>query len=292
MIKSMTGYGRFQNTVDGKDITVEIKSVNHRFFEFSARISRGYGFLEDKLKNFVQSQVSRGKIDVHVSIVSVDDGAVVVELNKSLAEGYVNVLRTLSLEFGLTDDVTVSSLARYSDIFTVRRAAEDEDAVWDAVRSVAQSAVDNFIAMREVEGAKLRADVESRADAIIANVEKVEAASPETLAAYRERLYNKISEVIGDRTVDEQRLITECAIFADRIAVDEETVRLRSHIDQLRAVLASDEPAGRKLDFIVQEINRETNTIGSKSQNSAIAHTVVDMKAEIEKIREQIQNIE
>ena len=292
MIKSMTGYGRFQNTVDGKDITVEIKSVNHRFFEFSARISRGYGFLEDKLKNFVQSQVSRGKIDVHVSIVSVDDGAVVVELNKSLAEGYVNALRTLSLEFGLTDDVTVSSLARYSDIFTVRRAAEDEDAVWDAVRSVAQSAVDNFIAMREVEGAKLRADVESRADAIIANVEKVEAASPETLAAYRERLYNKISEVIGDRTVDEQRLITECAIFADRIAVDEETVRLRSHIDQLRAVLASDEPAGRKLDFIVQEINRETNTIGSKSQNSAIAHTVVDMKAEIEKIREQIQNIE
>jgi len=292
MIKSMTGYGRYQNTVDGKDITVEIKSVNHRFFEFSARISRGYGFIEDKLKNFVQSQVSRGKIDVHVSIVSVDDGAVVVELNKSLAEGYISALRSLASDFGLTDDITVSSVARYSDIFTVRRAAEDEDAVWAAVKTVAQTAVDNFIAMREVEGAKLKADVESRADAIIANVEKVEAASPETLAAYRERLYNKIAEVIGDRTVDEQRVITECAIFADRIAVDEETVRLRSHIDQLRAVLSSDEPAGRKLDFIVQEINRETNTIGSKSQNSSIAHTVVDMKAEIEKIREQIQNIE
>jgi len=292
MIKSMTGFGRFQSTVDGKDITVEIRSVNHRFFEFSARISRGYGFIEDKLKNFVQSQVSRGKIDVHVSIVSVDDGSVEVELNRSLAEGYINALRSLASDFGLTDDITVSSVARYSDIFTVRRAAEDEDAVWAAVKTVAQTAVDNFIAMREVEGAKLKADVESRADAIIANVEKVEAASPETLAAYRERLYNKIAEVIGDRTVDEQRVITECAIFADRIAVDEETVRLRSHIDQLRAVLSSDEPAGRKLDFIVQEINRETNTIGSKSQNSSIAHIVVDMKAEIEKIREQIQNTE
>ncbi len=292
MIKSMTGFGRFQSTVDGKDITVEIRSVNHRFFEFSARISRGYGFIEDKLKNFVQSQVSRGKIDVHVSIVSVDDGSVVVELNRSLAEGYINALRSLASDFGLTDDITVSSVARYNDIFTVRRAAEDEDAVWAAVKTVAQTAVDNFIAMREVEGARLRADVESRADAIIANVAKVEAASPETLAAYRERLYNKIAEVIGDRTVDEQRVITECAIFADRIAVDEETVRLRSHIDQLRAVLSSDEPAGRKLDFIVQEINRETNTIGSKSQNSSIAHIVVDMKAEIEKIREQIQNIE
>ncbi len=292
MIKSMTGYGRYQNTVDGKDITVEIKSVNHRFFEFSARISRGYGFIEDKLKNFVQSQVSRGKIDVHVSIVSVDDGAVVVELNKSLAEGYISALRSLASDYGLTDDITVSSVARYSDIFTVRRAAEDEDAVWAAVKSVAQVAVDNFIAMREAEGAKLRADVEQRADFIISSVEKVEAASPETLSAYRERLFAKISEVIGDRTVDEQRVITECAIFADRIAVDEETVRLRSHIDQLRAVLTSDEPAGRKLDFIVQEINRETNTIGSKSQNSSIAHIVVDMKAEIEKIREQIQNIE
>ena len=292
MIKSMTGFGRFQSTVDGKDITVEIRSVNHRFFEFSARISRGYGFIEDKLKNFIQSQVSRGKIDVHVSILSVDDGSVVVELNRSLAEGYINALRSLASDFGLTDDITVSSVARYNDLFTVRRAAEDEDAVWAAVKTVAQTAVDNFIAMREVEGAKLKADVEMRADTIIANVEKVEAASPETLAAYRERLYNKIAEVIGDRTVDEQRVITECAIFADRIAVDEETVRLRSHIDQLRAVLNSDEPAGRKLDFIVQEINRETNTIGSKSQNSSIAHIVVDMKAEIEKIREQIQNIE
>lgn len=292
MIKSMTGYGRFQQTIDGKDITVEIRSVNHRFFEFSAKTSRGYGFLEDKLKSFVQSQVSRGKIDMYCSIVSLDDGAVVVEVNKTLARGYVDALHSLASEFGLTDDISVSTVARYSDIFTVRRAPEDEEAVWEAVRVVAQGAVDSFIAMREREGAKLKEDVERRADTIIAAVEAVEKASPETLNNYRERLYNKITEVLGDRSVDEQRLITECAIFADRIAVDEETVRLRSHIEQLRAVLDSGEPAGRKLDFIVQEINRETNTIGSKSQNSSIAHTVVAMKAEIEKIREQIQNIE
>lgn len=292
MIKSMTGYGRFQQTIDGKDITVEIKSVNHRFFEFSAKTSRGFGFLEDKLKSFVQSQVSRGKIDMYVSIVSLDDGTTKVEVNKSLAEGYIEALRCLASDFGLTDDITVSSVARYSDIFTVRRTPEDEEAVWDAVRSVAQVAVNNFIAMREREGAKLKADVEQRCGTIIAAVEAVEKASPETLANYRERLYNKVSELLNDRAVDEQRILTECAIFADRIAVDEETVRLRSHIEQLRSVLDSDEPAGRKLDFIVQEINRETNTIGSKSQNSSIAHTVVAMKAEIEKIREQIQNIE
>lgn len=292
MIKSMTGYGRFQDTIDGKDITVEIKSVNHRYFEFSSRISRSCGFIEDKLKSFVQSQVSRGKIDVHVSMVSLDDGAMEVELNRSLAKGYVDALRTLASEFGLTDDVTVSSVARYSDIFTVRRAPEDEDAVWNAVKTVAQKALDSFVAMREVEGAKLRADVLSRADTIIAAVEKVEAGSKETLEAYRQRLYNKLIEVLETKSIDEQRILTECAIFADRIAVDEETVRLRSHIDQLRVVLDSDEPSGRKLDFIVQEMNRETNTIGSKSQSSSIAHIVVDMKAEIEKIREQIQNIE
>ena len=292
MIKSMTGYGRYQDTVGGKDISVEIKSVNHRYFEFSSRISRAYGFIEDKLKNFVQSQVSRGKIDMHVSIVSLDDGAMEVELNRSLAKGYVDALRTLASEFGLSDDITVSAVARYSDIFTVRRAAEDEEAIWEAVKSVAQKALDNFIAMREAEGAKLRADVESRADTILAAVEKVEAGSKETLAAYRQRLYNKLTEVLENKAVDEQRIVTECAIFADRIAVDEETVRLRSHIDQLRKVLDSDEPSGRKLDFIVQEMSRETNTIGSKSQSSAIAHIVVDVKAEIEKIREQIQNIE
>ena len=288
----MTGYGRCQETIAGKDITVEIKSVNHRYFEFSSKISRGYGFLEDKLKNFVQSQVSRGKIDVYVSIISVDDGAVVVEANKSLAAGYINALNQLAEEYGLENDLAVSTIARYSDIFTVRRAPEDETAVWEAVSTVAQKAVDNFISMREVEGARLRDDISGRLDTILEAVALVEQKSPETLAQYQNRLRAKIEEMLGDTKVDEQRLLTECAIFADRIAVDEETVRLRSHIDQFRDIMKSDEPIGRKLDFLVQEINRETNTIGSKAQNTDIAHTVVGIKGEIEKIREQIQNIE
>ncbi|MBQ4313534.1 MAG: YicC family protein [Clostridia bacterium] len=292
MIRSMTGFGRCQDTVAGKDITVEIKAVNHRYFEFSARTSRGYGFLEDKLKNFVQSKVSRGKIDMYVSIQSVDDGTVIVEINQSLAAGYVEALHTLAQEYSLAEDVTVSTLSRYPDVLNVRRAPEDEDAVWEAVKSVAEKAVESFINMREVEGAKLRADVEQRLDTILEAVAFVESKSPETLAKYEERLRARIEELLGDAKVDEQRLLTECAIFADKIAVDEETVRLRSHIEQFRDILLLDEPVGRKLDFLVQEINRETNTIGSKSQNTDIAHTVVDVKAEIEKIREQIQNIE
>ena len=296
MIRSMTGFGRCQETVAGKDITVEIKSVNHRYFELTSKVSRGYGFLEEKLKNFIQSLVSRGKIDVYVSIVSVEDSAVVVELNKTLAESYIKALRQsaeeYSEQYGVRDDISVSSIARYTDIFTVRRAVEDEDEVWEAVKSVVQKAVDSFIEMREREGQKLREDVEGRLDTILKAVEVVESKSPETLAQYRERLRAKIEELLQDTKVDEQRLLTECAIFGDRIAVDEETVRLRSHIDQFRTILESDEPVGRKLDFLVQEINRETNTIGSKAQNTDIAHTVVEVKAEIEKIREQIQNIE
>jgi len=292
LIRSMTGYGRYQETIAGKDITVEIKSVNHRYFEFSSKISRGYGFLEDKLKNFIQTQVSRGKIDVYVSILSVDDGAVVVEVNKSLASGYINALNQLADEYGIVNDLSISTLARYSDIFTVRRAPEDEAAVWKAVSEVAQKAVDNFIKMRELEGERLKTDISQRLDTILEAVELIEQKSPETLAHYQNRLRSKIEEVLNDSKIDEQRILTECAIFADRIAVDEETVRLRSHIDQFHEIMNADEPIGRKLDFLVQEINRETNTIGSKAQNTDIAHTVVAVKGEIEKIREQIQNIE
>jgi len=292
LIRSMTGYGRCQETIAGKDITVEIKSVNHRYFEFSSKISRGYGFLEDKLKNFIQSQVSRGKIDVYVSILSVDDGSVVVEINKSLASGYISALGQLADEYGIENDLSISTLARYSDIFTIRRAPEDEASVWEAVSVVAQKAIDNFIRMREVEGARLRDDISGRLDTILGAVELVEQKSPETLANYEARLRAKIVDLLGDAKVDEQRLLTECAIYADKIAVDEETVRLRSHIKQFREIMDSDEPVGRKLDFLVQEINRETNTIGSKAQNTEIAHTVVAVKGEIEKIREQIQNIE
>jgi len=292
MIRSMTGYGRCQELIGGKDITVEIKAVNHRYFEFTARTTRGYAFLEEKLKSFVNASVSRGKVDMFVSVLSVEDDSCVVELNRPLADSYIAALNQLAEDYSLRNDISVMAVSRIPDIFSVRKAPDDEDAIWEAVRSVAQKALDGFISMRETEGEKLLCDVSSRLDSILSMVSVVEAHQPETLAKYKERLKERMEELLCDAKVDEQRLLTECAIFADRIAVDEETVRLRSHISQFRDIISSGEPVGRKLDFIVQEMNREANTIGSKSQNTDIAHTVVDIKAEIEKIREQIQNIE
>lgn len=288
----MTGYGHAQRTIHGKDITVEIKSVNHKFFDFSARTSRGYSFIEDKIRNFVKERISRGKVDVYVSIVNVDETAADVILNESLAAGYVAALRQLGEKFGLVDDISISTVARYSDIFTVRKQTEDEDEVWAAVSEVLGEAVDGFIAMRETEGAKLYDDVVCRMNSILDTVAKIEARSPQTLEEYSARLRTKIEELKGDTAIDEQRLLTEIAIFADKIAVDEETVRLRSHFAQMISMLDSGKAVGRKLDFIVQEMNREANTIGSKAQDAEIAHMVVEIKAEIEKIREQIQNIE
>ena len=248
--------------------------------------------MEDKIRSFVKERVARGKIDVYVTILTVDEAAAQVILNKSLAEGYIKALRELSAEFGLTDDISVSSVARYSDIFTVKRAEQDEDEVWNDLSGVLAEAVEHFISMREAEGVRLRDDVMGRMEHILEIVEQVERLSPQTLENYKARLRAKIEELLGDASVDEQRLLTETAIFADKIAVDEETVRLRSHFDQMRKMLDSGEAVGRKLDFIVQEMNREANTIGSKCQNSDVAHLVVEIKAEIEKIREQIQNIE
>lgn len=292
MLKSMTGYGRCEETVGGRRITVELKSVNHKYFEFSPRVTRGYGFLEDKLKNYVQSRVSRGKIDLYLSIETLEDADVVVSVNHSLAAGYIAALREISERYNLPDAVTAISLSRYSDIFSVHKAPEDEDAIWAAVKAVTEKAVDAFIAMRETEGRRLYEDVMSRAAAIMEIVEKIEARSPETVKEYRERLEAKLREVLADTSIDEQRILTEVAIFADKVAVAEETVRLRSHFEQLKAFLNAEDPSGRKMDFLVQEMNRETNTIGSKASDSQIAYMVVDIKAEIEKIREQIQNIE
>lgn len=292
MIKSMTGYGHYSEIIDGRDISVEIKSVNHRYFEFSARTSRGYAFLEEKLKSYIQSRVSRGKVDVYVSVVTVDETSAEVAINHSLASGYINALRELKTAYNLDGGVDVSSVIRFSDIFTVRKQQEDEEKIWASVQKVAEKAVESFIAMREAEGERLKADVGARAENIIKMVEIVEEKSPKTVADYMEKLKTRISELLGDSTVDEQRLITEVAIFADKVAVAEETVRLRSHFKQMNEMLESNQPIGRKLDFIVQEMNRETNTIGSKAQDADIAHIVVDIKAEIEKIREQIQNIE
>ena len=292
MVKSMTGYGRCEETVGGRRITVELKSVNHKYFEFSPRVTRGYGFLEDKLKTYVQSRVARGKIDLFLSIETLEDADVIVSVNHSLAAGYIAALREITERYKLPDTVTVNSLSRYSDIFSVHKAPEDEEAIWAAVKTVLEKAVDAFIAMRETEGRRLYDDVMSRAAVILELVGKIEARSPETVKEYRERLEAKLREVLSDTTIDEQRILTEAAIFADKVAVAEETVRLRSHFEQLKALLNAEEPSGRKMDFLVQEMNRETNTLGSKASDSQIAYMVVDIKAEIEKIREQIQNIE
>ena len=292
MIKSMTGYGRGQATVEGMDITVEIKSVNHRYYEYTSRLPRTYGFLDDKLKSYLQGSISRGKVDVYVSIDIVDAPGSEVAVNYALAEGYLRGLRALAERYGLRDDITVANLARYPDILTVRKAAEDEEKIWEAVRRVADMALERFLQMREREGARMREDVLNRRRTILEAVAVVEERSPQTVKEHMDKVEARMRELLDTATVDEQRLLTEAALFADKIAVAEETVRLRSHLDQLAHMLDSGEPVGRKLDFLVQEINREANTIGSKSQDVQLARVVVDIKAEIEKIREQIQNIE
>lgn len=292
MIRSMTGYGRAESMINGRSISVEIKSVNHRYFEFSSRISRGYGFLDEKLKSYIQSRVFRGKIDVFVGVETLEDVDAEVQINHSLAAGYINALRELGSRYNLRDDISVSVVSRYSEIFSVHKTPEDEESTWEAVRQVADTALSSFINMRECEGQRLKVDIQDRAKAILSIVEKVEARSPKTVEEYKARLRARLEEILADAKVDEQRLITEAAIFADKVAVAEETVRLRSHFQQMENMLGSDEAIGRKLDFIVQEMNREVNTIGSKAVDAEIAHMVVDMKAEIEKIREQVQNVE
>ena len=292
MIRSMTAFGRARVTTEEKDITVEIKSVNSRYLEFSSRVYKNYSFLEDKLKTYVRQIISRGKVECSVQIDALETDDVVVQLNESLASGYIAAINTLCEKFGLENDYKVSNLARHGDIFAIRKAPADEDKIWEAVKTVLDKAVASFVEMRESEGAKLKEDVLSRADTIISYVEKVEARSPETVKEYNEKLLSRMKELLGDTNVDEQRLLTEAAIFADKVAVSEETVRLRSHIDQLHSFMALNEPVGRKIDFLVQEINREANTIGSKANDIEIARVVIDIKAEVEKIREQIQNIE
>lgn len=292
MIKSMTGYGRAEETVDSMNIVVEIKSVNHRYFEFSAKVPRVYSFLEEKLKTFTNSLVSRGKIECYVSIECLEDSETQIVVNKALAEGYLNAVKTLAEDYSIDGTISAMTLSRYPDVLSVHKAADDEEKIWNAVKVVAKDAIDKFINMRQVEGEKLKADVLSRADYIIECVGFVEERSPQTVKEYNEKLKARIQELIGDAAVDEQRLLNEAAIYADKIAVAEETVRLRSHISQLRTFLEADEAIGRKLDFLVQEINREANTIGSKAQDVEIAKRVISIKAEVEKIREQIQNIE
>ena len=292
MIKSMTGFGRAEQIIDGRDIIVEIRSVNHRYYEFSARVPRAYGYIEEKLKSFLNGRISRGKVEVSVSIAAVEAADTLIEINKAVAKGYVDALRSVGGELGLADDLTLSQLVRLPDIFTVRKTADDEEQIWNSVKTVADEAVSKFISMREAEGLKMKEDVLERADIIERLVDEVDRLSPISAENYRSKLYSRLCEVLADKNIDEQRIVTEAAIFADKTAVAEETVRLKSHIRQLRDMLALDEPVGRKLDFLIQEFNREANTIGSKAQDIAVTKIVVDLKSEIEKIREQIQNIE
>ena len=292
MLRSMTGFGRGEDTIGGRHIVFEIKSVNHKYFEFNSRIPRGYLFLEDKLKAYIQGKISRGKVDVFLQIETLEETDVQVLVNHSLASAYVTALQELKERYQLPDEPSLALLSQYSDIFSVHKAPEDEDAVWEAVRQVADQAIASFLKMREAEGARLKADILEKAGEIVALVDQVERHTPETVEHYRERLKAKIEELLQDNRFDEQRVLTEVAIFADKVAVDEETVRLRSHFQQLQRLVDSDGPVGRKIDFLVQEMNREANTIGSKSVNSQIAYLVVDIKALIEKIREQVQNVE
>lgn len=292
MIKSMTGFGRERCVVNGREILVEIKSVNHRYYEFSARTPRAYGYLDEKLKTLVHDAISRGKIEVSVSIYNQEGASANIEINKEIAKGYVNALRNSSDDLDLEDDLKLSNIMRLPDIFTVVKVLDDEEEIWCQVRDVALVAIERFIDMRVTEGVKMFDDINSRLDFIEETVGKIEIQSPSVTQAYSDKLFAKISEVLADRNIDEQRVLTEVAIFSEKTAVDEETVRLRSHISQFRDLINSSEPVGRKLDFLVQEVNREVNTIGSKAQDLSITKMVVDLKSEIEKIREQIQNIE
>ena len=292
MIKSMTGYGRSQLLVDGMNITVEVKSVNHRYFEFSSRLPRSYGFLDEKLKSFFMGKLTRGKMECYVQIETVEEPDTIISVNHPLVKGYLDAYNELAETYGLENNIRVSDISRVSDIFSIRKQAADEDKIWAAVQTVAEEALNGFVAMREREGSRLRDDVLSRLETILDNVSFVEERSPETVKEYNEKLLGRLRELLADTHIDEQRILTEAAIFADKIAVAEETVRLRSHISQMRSFLDSDEAVGKKMDFLIQEFNREANTIGSKAQDVEIARRVVAIKAEIEKIREQIQNIE
>ena len=292
MVLSMTGYGRAGALLHGRDIKVELRSVNARFFEYSSRLPRSCAFLDDRLKKLVAAKVSRGKVELSLSIQTVTAADTVVSVNWSLAQGYRAALDSLIEKMELKNDVTAGMIARFPEVLTQTAAPTNEDELWQDVQSVALQAVDAFVAMRAAEGEKLKADVAGRLDTIEELVAKIEQGSAGRVQAYSEKLYARLQELLGDRNIDESRLVTEAALFADKTAIDEETVRLHSHVAQYREILALDEPVGRKLYFLTQELNRESNTIGSKCQDVAITRLVVELKSEIEKIREQIQNIE
>ena len=289
---SMTGYGSAKGSVEGQEITIELKSVNNRYLDCSVRLPRNFLFAEDTVKQAVSAGVSRGKVDVFVSAQASQDSGTVVSVNEELARGYRDAVAHIAETLGLESGLNAFSLARFPDVLTVERRALDKDKAAAALSEITAKAVEEFNAMREREGERLRRDMLGKLETIEGLVSVVEERSPQTVKEYRERLEARLRDILADRSLDEQRVITEAAIFADRTAVDEETVRLRSHIAQFRTMLEEGSPIGRKMDFLVQEFNRESNTIGSKCSDASLAKVVVDLKSEIEKIREQLQNVE
>lgn len=292
MVYSMTGYGKGNAVLNGKDITVEIKSVNHRYFEYSSRMSRFFSFLDDKIKKQINESVSRGKVEVSLLIKSVENSDTVVEADVNLAKSYFEALCRISEELNLPEPEDVVSIARFEGVLTQNKSEEDADQLAADVKTVVALALDEFLKMKAVEGQKLYDDVMGRLAAIENIVTEIDTIAPLRTQKYQERLYQKLQTILNDTQIDSQRILTEAAIFADKVAVDEETVRLRSHIAQYRDILNGDARQGRKLDFLTQELNRETNTIGSKSNDLEVTRKVVEIKSEIEKIREQIQNME
>ncbi|MBQ7374915.1 MAG: YicC family protein [Clostridia bacterium] len=295
MIRSMTAFGRAKREGEVKDITIELKSVNSRYFDCTVKMPRAYIFLEERIKSYVQKNaIGRGKVDVFLTVDNHKTTNVSVGIDKDFAKSYIDALRTLRDEFGLTDDISVMTVARNQDVFSYERAEEDLEAEWELIRSVLDEAIEGYLAMRTAEGQKAECDIKGKIELVRSYADEVEKISKSDTVGYRDKLEAKLRAILEDDriTVDENRLLTECAIWADKIAIDEELVRLRSHFGAFYDIIASPEPSGRKLDFLMQELNRETNTIGSKANNARIARIVVNMRGELEKIREQIQNSE
>ena len=292
MIRSMTGYGRASHTVEGREITVEVRSVNNRYLDCNVKLPRIYSYAEDRVKQIVKEHVTRGKVDVFITVVNTAGEEVKISLNRPVLEGYLAAMQSVAADYPVRDDITVTALSRLPDVFIMEKPDVDEEARAAEILQTVTEALQNYNAMRTAEGAALEQDLLNRRQTILSLVEKVEARSPITVAEYRTRLEAKMQEVLSSTSIDENRILTEAAIFADKVAVDEETVRLRSHLNQLQQMLSDGGAIGRKLDFLLQEMNREANTIGSKGNDLEQARIVVDIKAELEKIREQTQNIE
>ena len=288
----MTGYGRCVETVNGREFTVEVRSVNNRYLDCTVKLPRSLTFAEETVKQAVKAAISRGKVDVFITVRSEGGMEAKVSLNAAMVEGYLSAMKQMVTDYGVTDDISVSLLSRMNDVFSVEREEVDEEQLLSDLMGVVKQALENYNAMRATEGKALENDLRSRGETILSLVSQVEAGNAQTVVDYRTRLENKLKEVLANTAIDESRILTEAAIFADKVAVDEETVRLRSHLQQMNNMLVSGGAIGRKLDFLLQEMNRETNTIGSKCSDVRLARIVVDMKAELEKIREQTQNIE